>query len=72
MKAYNLVLSRFFKASVSVTLYECPWHTYIESLPISDNAYRTCSVNVIIITPPLRNVHKNSMFPYTCPFLVCM
>ncbi len=24
MKAYNLVLSRFFKASVSVTLYECP------------------------------------------------
>ncbi len=31
MKAYNLVLSRFFKASVSVTLYECPWHPYIES-----------------------------------------
>ncbi len=33
MKAYNLVLSRFFKASVSVTLYECPWHPYTESLP---------------------------------------
>ncbi len=25
--------SRFLKASVSVTLYECPWHPYIESLP---------------------------------------
>ncbi len=33
MKAYNLVLGRFFKASVCVTLYECPWHPYIESLP---------------------------------------
>ncbi len=31
MKACNLVLSLFFKASVSVTLYECPWHPYIES-----------------------------------------
>ncbi len=31
MKAYNLVLRRLFKASVSVTLYECPWHPYIES-----------------------------------------
>ncbi len=33
MKAYNLVLSRFFKASVSVMLYERPWHPYTESLP---------------------------------------
>ncbi len=33
MKAYNLVYGRFFKASVCVTLYECPWHPYIESLP---------------------------------------
>ncbi len=38
MKAYNLVLGRFFEASVSVTLYECPWHPYIESLPISDSS----------------------------------
>ncbi len=33
MKAYNLVIGRFFEASVCVTLYECPWHPYIESLP---------------------------------------
>ncbi len=30
MKAYNLVLGRFFEASVCVALYECPWHPYID------------------------------------------
>ncbi len=33
MKAYNLVIGRFFEASVCVTLYECPWHPYIQRLP---------------------------------------
>ncbi len=33
MIAYNLVIGRFFQASICVTLHECPWHPYIQSLP---------------------------------------
>ncbi len=36
MKAYNLALGRFSVSRlppVCVTLYECPWHPYKESLP---------------------------------------
>ncbi len=32
MTAYNVVLSRFFKAAVCISLYECLCHLYIESV----------------------------------------